>query len=429
MIPITPRQTDSSRVRECSVDTDPTLPEDCRLPQLRAVRGYPSATLVTLLSVFPFAACGDPPTPSSVERWDSAGTEIVTHRSLVPDASLQVGAEPHLWIEGDERIPPFDRLSAMAMLASGDILVADESASRVHAFSSDGSYLWSAGGSGDGPGEFRAINALFVTSHDSILVSDVSLRRITVLSPTGELVRTHRFAEDVGLPVGLLPDGSLLYRREQRTGEVGIGVQGTTATWSAAGLSDAASRSLTTTPGSASYYGSAGGRNIIVRPDFFRTLVVEPWSGGFAVALSDRPRIDHIGPGGRLLRSVRVPEHALSAEIADPRAVRDSLFSGAPEAMRGPLRDLAEELPIPPRWPPLVELIADDLGRLWVRQYRQDLLQEATWQVFTPDGAYVDEVTTPPRFIPRVIEGGRIVGVWRDELDVESVRVYPVRER
>lgn len=411
------------------MDTEPALPEHRRHPQLRGAGGDPAVTLVTLLSVFFFAACADPPARSSVERWDSAGTEIVEYRSLVPDASLEVAEEPDLWIEGHERIPPFDRLSAIAMLASGDILVADEGADRVHAFSSDGSYLWSAGGSGDGPGEFRAINALFVSAHDSILVSDVSLRRITVLSSAGELVRTHRFAEDVGLPVGVLADGSLLYRREQRSGEVGIGVRHTAATWSAVGLGEAAARSLATTRGSDSYYGSAGGRNIIVRPDFFRTLVVEPWNGGFAVALSDRPRVDHFGPEGQMLRSVRAPEHALSSEIADPRAVRDSLFSGAPDAMRKALRDLTDELPIPARWPPVTELIADDMDRLWVRQHRQDLLHEATWHVFAPDGTYVDEVTTPPRFMPRVIHGGRIAGMWRDELDVESIRLYEILQR
>lgn len=47
------------------------------------------------------------------------------------------------------------------------------------------------------------------------------------------------------------------------------------------------------------------------------------------------------------------------------------------------------------------------------------------WDVFDPSGRYLGVVTMPPRFTPRLILGGKIYGVWRDDLDVQ----YAVRLR
>lgn len=38
-----------------------------------------------------------------------------------------------------------------------------------------------------------------------------------------------------------------------------------------------------------------------------------------------------------------------------------------------------------------------------------------------PDGRYMGVVKMPPRFTPRIILGGKIHGVWRDDLDVQYV--------
>lgn len=94
--------------------------------------------------------------------------------------------------------------------------------------------------------------------------------------------------------------------------------------------------------------------------------------------------------------------------------------------MRGTFQELVAEMPIPPRWPRIGALIADDLDRLWIQEYRRAEVPETTWHVLTTDGAYLDEVTTPTAFTPQVIRGGLIAGVWRNELDVESIRIYRI---
>lgn len=371
-------------------------------------------------------ACADSASTPDVERWDSGGTEIVAHGALVPREPLELSVQPHLWIRGDERIPPFDRLSAVAILGNGDIVVADAGTSRVHAFSSEGDYLWSAGRPGEGPGEFRQISAVFVTGEDTILVADGGVARTTVLSPAGDVVRDHRFASEYGAPTGLLASGALLYLDQERIGEPGVGVQPTLATWSTVDLAGAGGQTLVTTPGSESYYGQAGGRNVIIRPPFMRHVYGAPVDDGFLVSLSDQPRVDVYGSGGDLLRSMRLPESKLLVSITDVQSAREGLLVNVPEEMHAIFRELLAGVPIPPTWPAIGGLVVDDEGRVWVQQYRSEDEAEQTWHVFTLDGAYVDEVSTPGRFAPRAIRDDLVAGIWRDELDVESVRIYRI---
>jgi hypothetical protein len=73
--------------------------------------------------------------------------------------------------------------------------------------------------------------------------------------------------------------------------------------------------------------------------------------------------------------------------------------------------------------PTYEQLLVDRRGNVWMAEYR--VLEEAhVWQVFDPEGHWLGSVTLP--------DGGRIseigedyvLGVWRDEMDVETVRMY-----
>ena len=46
------------------------------------------------------------------------------------------------------------------------------------------------------------------------------------------------------------------------------------------------------------------------------------------------------------------------------------------------------------------------------------------WGLFDVDGRWLGSLSLPPRFRLTDVEEDRILGVWRDELDVERVREY-----
>jgi len=61
---------------------------------------------------------------------------------------------------------------------------------------------------------------------------------------------------------------------------------------------------------------------------------------------------------------------------------------------------------------------------LWIQEYTTDPDATNNWRVFDRDGHLLASVATPRRFDMMKIGPNWIAGVWRDELDVEHVRLY-----
>jgi hypothetical protein len=91
------------------------------------------------------------------------------------------------------------------------------------------------------------------------------------------------------------------------------------------------------------------------------------------------------------------------------------------------LRDRRQELDdydYPAEAPAFGSLIlVDTQGHIWVPEYSvHDEGME--WQVFDSEYRLLGTVMTPARFTPRYIGDDMLLGVWRDEFDVEYVRGY-----
>jgi hypothetical protein len=77
------------------------------------------------------------------------------------------------------------------------------------------------------------------------------------------------------------------------------------------------------------------------------------------------------------------------------------------------------------------DIIEDSNGNIWLEHYRFVYLhmhpltaRPTTWSVFTSAGAFLGEVTMPPRFLVSTITNEQVIGIWQDDLDVEHVQVY-----
>jgi len=71
-------------------------------------------------------------------------------------------------------------------------------------------------------------------------------------------------------------------------------------------------------------------------------------------------------------------------------------------------------------------LRVDATGAVWLRTGRHLPPTDASpeWTVFSHAGVLLGTFTLPDRFEPFQFGGDYVLGVWRDELDVEFVRVY-----
>ena len=83
---------------------------------------------------------------------------------------------------------PFNFPTDVSCSPSGDFYVSDgDRNARVHKFSADGRLLFSWGGPGEGPGEFRDVHSVW-EAKGRVYVADRENHRIQVFSPEGEFI-------------------------------------------------------------------------------------------------------------------------------------------------------------------------------------------------------------------------------------------------
>lgn len=132
---------------------------------------------------------------------------------------------------------------------------------------------------------------------------------------------------------------------------------------------------------------------------------------------------------GAVVRRVRLATDARTPTAGDvERAVDAQLGPDAdPEVRRSQLQRLVD-VPLPDRYPVADDVLVEDDGTIWLRIWRApwERNDPARWRVFDSSGAYLGIVTMPQGFELEAIQGGRLVGIHTDALEVEQVRVYGV---
>jgi hypothetical protein len=387
-------------------------------------------------------ACGggDDPRPSpGPEIRDSAGIAVVD--APVPaDASapaLELDPDPLLGV-GTLDGPPATVWAGVVdplLLPDGTLVAGDRATRKIRAFGTDGRLRWSAGGEGEGPGEFQRLSWLGALPGDSILTWDIRTRRATVLGPAGEVARSYRAEAPPGAamaaPVSVVDGPRLLVSGGSSFAGGGGPAQEVVRPEVPYYLADVEGEildSLGSVPGETVQVIRPGDGSIGVAP---LPLSGEGYAHGaagrVALARPDRVEVRIHGPDGRLEMLLR-PRLSLSeARSGDRGRYLEHRLDGVEDsADRSAIRDRLEEAPWPTTYPWLSGLRVSDRGELWIRRWEApwEAGPGVRWWVFEPSGAVRGSVTTPADFEVVRILGDRIVGVARDALGVEQVRVY-----
>jgi hypothetical protein len=80
----------------------------------------------------------------------------------------------------------------------------------------------------------------------------------------------------------------------------------------------------------------------------------------------------------------------------------------------------------PPEVPGFTELLASAGGYVWAKRFSMLGVNENSWGVFDPDGLFLGNVDLPNRFSLMEVSDDYLLGVSRDDLDVERVELYSV---
>jgi hypothetical protein len=370
--------------------------------------------------VFGAAACGGDIAPSTALP---SGTPI----AIADTARLRLGV-----ISGDS-IQEFDRVVTPFLLADGRVVVPLRGKSVIRVFAPDGSHQATLGRYGEGPGEFTALAGAWARG-DTIEAIDFMERRIIRFLPDGSsqtIVLTGGGRTDVAIP-GTAGDGWALLRID------------------AAGMGQRDQMSVQLFDRAGAYLGEAAKVEGMLRQS-------SSAGGGGPSPLSPRARyVLHDGtiylaetfdavirafpPAGDSARQIRWDPGPLPDPEVALRAAIQAAVAMAPADQAEQRRILLEGFPPPERVSAFWDLLVDDRGFFWIRPFdpsknffgagpQGTAGSGGEWLIVSPAGAVVGSVTVPVDLELTQITEDAVIGIARDELGVEYVRVHPLERR
>jgi hypothetical protein len=317
------------------------------------------------------------------------------------------------------------RVVSPFLLPTGDLAIPLREAQSIRLFGTRGQYLRTLGRQGEGPGEFRALDAAWCRG-DSIEAYDRGLQRITRFAPDGRIAAVVSLKKLPGAPSGL---GT--YAGGWVTAPIinaGYGMRDQMAVYyfrpdgkEADQLATLLGLKRDDSPGP----GLPTGPGILSPRAVFRFV-----NGKIYMAETGTPQVRIIDVGTRAERVFRWNPGTLPTPSSARAAVIDSLVarsSNHSEARRRYQQYTAQD-PVPAFW----DFLVDDLGYIWVLPFsagKSVLLATSSssggvWRVFSPAGRDVGRVRVPAGLQPVQVTANAIVGIFRDADGVESVHVH-----
>ena len=435
-----------------------------------SITGIPSTVwvirfAVSVLLLAP-GSCGG----SADSARDDAVQGVAPQESVA--SSWRIGPRPRIEIGSvsDSEFALYGVVGA-SFLSDGRIVVGNGGTSELLLFGPDGRLQGAVGRRGAGPGEFLQMGAIGVGNTDTVFVYDRWNARISVFDASGELARTG--VVDAGSPIPQAMRQAI--RAGPSLSPAGWTTTGVLVAWRSIleldGLELAGSPSpiapqplesirhsrpiaellfvdsegrvigaVNDLPGSESLsfsrtedHRTAGGSGAVSSTStqldvpFLKTLEVTAAWDVVAFGNTARYEIRLVHPDGRAIATMRRPMDTGEVTVRDrDRWIESQLVKIEDVELRSRRRVLYETIDFPSTMPAFRSLAIQEGGRVWVEEFRvpTDVPMPSTWQIYDRRGLHLGQAVLPAGFRPTSISSDQVIGVWKDELDVEYIRVY-----
>ena len=344
----------------------------------------------------------------------------------------------------------FGKLQSAIRLSDGSIVVADEKNFELRIFDAAGSFIRKIGRRGEGPGDFRSVWALFRLPADTILVWDIIQHRLSWFTADGKLRRTlavehpasmldprgRRSTSNVYV-VGPLDRGGVVGSHGTIRFNLPTGyIADTLFAVKASPLGKLAP--LARLPRAVFYEYAPGGRGYSASGTQPLTAEASLAAGGHSLYYTDGVHYDirEYGLDGkvtRIIRMLRAAAPVTDKDIAAFRAgdleetrqaVGDS--KAAPEQLEFE-RALLQWISFPKTLPAFTALKLEPNANIWAREYG-DTMAVQHWDAFDRAGRLLGVVDFPGGMDVLEIGADYVLGRFRDQDDVESLRLYRFAE-
>jgi hypothetical protein len=365
-----------------------------------------------------------------------AGTVV---ESATADAARWRVQSPCVFEVGKEETKPaehFERVMAAFRLEGGRIAVADAGALEIRYFDLQGEYIGKAGGSGQGPGEFRHFTRVWPMEGDSIGVYDRGNRRITVVAPDGKDARSLPVSDlpgrGHGVPIGLIDEKVLVAEETPKPMSGPLTYWRDTLTIRLVGRDPDGDRTLARVA-STEWYFSHGPMGPGYTPMFGYSAVVALWGNQAVTGTGESYELSLWDPVGEADWKIRLRDAV--PEILDG-PVLDEYLNGlkgtlSPEFF-GIIEDQYAAFPPDHGVPAYSALMVAGDGTLWVRDFVDPTVggeePQESWRVFDGDGRIRAVLVAPAGLQILHATKDEVVGRRKDDLGVQSVLLCRIRE-
>ncbi len=388
-------------------------------------------------------ACG-PERSSGIQTQltDSAGVTIV-ESSGFPESGARgwvLGQASTLSIgtlEGDS-LYQFYGVSAGVKLSDGRIAVSDVGSHQLRIFAPDGTFLTAFGREGEGPGEFRNIRVMGIVGFDTLVILDGRQRRVSRYHPEAGFLGQTLLPDEAGVAMhsnGMFEDGAIVFGggvNRVRGGEAPEpGYERLTNSFFSVTLDGAGITHFGDFPGTEVFWTTTeyDGEEMTAAAFLHFGKSPEAMAGGERLALGTRDRyeVEVFDPSGSLVRVVRV----LTPPVAVTPTHLDGLLKERLARLQDPdiapgIRSAFRDTPSADHLPAFERLFLDSEGYLWVEDYHLPGQEVRTWTIFDADGRPLTRLSLPAGNQVLQIGQDYVLARFRDELDVDFVRIYPL---
>lgn len=403
-------------------------------------------SLAVLAIALPVAACGG---GSSDSAWtgtvvDSAGIPVVNNpaEGMWADGEgwtvveeLSIGS-----LEGEPAYQ-FGQIGGVDVDASGNVYITDAQAMEIRVFDASGAYLRTIGAPGGGPGEFaRGVSGLFVVD-DELVVPDLGNMRVSRFNLlNGDFIASEQIDLAKGVPLRMdMTSGGRLIGQYRAVNATDSTAQPTGDPITTVPLGGVAPDTLTVLPIGQSFQVTGGQARI-------RQFEPEPiWDadadGRLLTAMNHQWHFQVWNADGTLARVINRPFDRKPFTERDERVYKDGVMDllrrqGVPAEAA---QNVLGQMQFADHWPTFATLALGPLGSVWVQNVHsgnelageegtfdvQDLAS-TEWGVFDNEGRYLGSVIFPGKYQPILARDDRFYGIARDELDVQSLKVYRI---
>jgi len=150
----------------------------------------------------------------------------------------------------------------------------------------------------------------------------------------------------------------------------------------------------------------------------------------FYVADNETYEVRVYSISGQLKQVIRKQATPLPVTAADVRAYEDSVLASGDAMQRRQMRAMFANLPPAPTAYPAYapNILIDAEGNLWIRESSRQGAQQVQWSVFAPSGELLGSLEMPPRLDLLEVGTDYVLGLARDDMDVEYIMKHRLRK-